>query len=231
MATAVATYPAAVEPSDCPQSALSALTTHAQAREHERAWARRFVEQHPERPMILRDTPHRCEILYRLPHLRAWRRAAGWTQVELAYRSGVEVGTISRLERGLGVSGAARISTVERLADALGVENHDLMDRAPIEGERVRPTQRIQAVEAEGAPGDVRFFLHHLWHAVERYAGASGGLDALDALSALAAAVGGGITADELRAVRDVEEPAPWPLVERLARVLNVSALALMDWD
>ncbi|ETW95411.1 MAG: hypothetical protein ETSY1_30755 [Candidatus Entotheonella factor] len=47
------------------------------------------------------------------------RKAQGLTQDQLADSSGVPQGTISRLERG--VSGDVQISTVDKLAMALGV--------------------------------------------------------------------------------------------------------------
>lgn len=46
------------------------------------------------------------------------------TQAELAEKSGVTVSTLSRLEGGLQ---QARISTVRKLADALGVDPSEIM--------------------------------------------------------------------------------------------------------
>lgn len=48
--------------------------------------------------------------------LRAARRARGWTQAELARRSGVSVPTIARMER----SGQGQLSSLTRLCAALG---------------------------------------------------------------------------------------------------------------
>ncbi len=47
------------------------------------------------------------------------RDAKGWSQAELARRSGVPQPTISRIEAG--ESGSITLANLERLADALGV--------------------------------------------------------------------------------------------------------------
>jgi transcriptional regulator with XRE-family HTH domain len=57
-------------------------------------------------------------------HLRRLRRRAAFSQKELAERAGTTQETISRLERG---HHSARGSTLRRLAEALGVEPHELM--------------------------------------------------------------------------------------------------------
>ena len=57
--------------------------------------------------------------------LREARERALLTQEELAARSGVTVSTISRVETG---AQAARISTLRKLAAALGVEAETLID-------------------------------------------------------------------------------------------------------
>ena len=57
--------------------------------------------------------------------LREARERALLTQGELATRSGVTVSTISRVESG---AQAARISTLRKLASALGVEAETLID-------------------------------------------------------------------------------------------------------
>ena len=189
--------------------------TREQVRAHHRAWCRRFVAEHPERNLVLLDTPHRVEITHRLPHLRAWRKRAGWAQWELSLRSGVQAGTISRLENG---HTAARIGVVERLAAALGLDNGNLCERAPADTEIVVPTQRVQAIEP--VPGDLRFYLHHLWFYAEAY---DGGIAAL--------ATETGIPLDELRDLVEVEEPATLAEVERIARALKHPALELMAWD
>jgi transcriptional regulator with XRE-family HTH domain len=48
------------------------------------------------------------------------REAKGWSQAELARRSGVPQPTISRIEAG--ESGSISLANLERLADALGVD-------------------------------------------------------------------------------------------------------------
>lgn len=57
--------------------------------------------------------------------LREARERALLTQEELANKSGVTVSTISRLENGLQ---SARISTIRKLAEAVGAESDDLID-------------------------------------------------------------------------------------------------------
>ncbi len=57
--------------------------------------------------------------------LREARERALLTQEELATRSGVTVSTISRVETG---AQAARISTLRKLAAALGVDAETLID-------------------------------------------------------------------------------------------------------
>ncbi|HXI19338.1 MAG TPA: helix-turn-helix transcriptional regulator [Chloroflexota bacterium] len=60
---------------------------------------------------------------YPLPTLGAQRVRLAWSQEELAKRSGVSRPAIARIETGTG----ARISTVRKLADALGVSPAELM--------------------------------------------------------------------------------------------------------
>ena len=57
--------------------------------------------------------------------LRWWRRARGWTQAELAARSGVERSHLAKIERG--EVGEPRPATLRRLAGTLGVEPFDLL--------------------------------------------------------------------------------------------------------
>lgn len=61
----------------------------------------------------------------RLRRLERLRINRGWSQRDLAARSGVAAPTISRLETGLQ---SAYPSTMRKLADALGVEPGDLID-------------------------------------------------------------------------------------------------------
>ena len=56
--------------------------------------------------------------------LREWRLAKVMTQEELAQRSGVTEATISRIESG---QREARISTVRKLAGALGITPQELI--------------------------------------------------------------------------------------------------------
>ena len=58
----------------------------------------------------------------------ALRLAHGWTQTDLAERSGVDQGDISRIERGLS---NATEATLGRLAEALDAELH-MVPREPV---------------------------------------------------------------------------------------------------
>ena len=58
--------------------------------------------------------------------LRPLRRGRGWTQHELSRRSGVDQPTISRIENG--VTRGVGLGTIERLAHALGVSPHALLE-------------------------------------------------------------------------------------------------------
>jgi transcriptional regulator with XRE-family HTH domain len=66
-----------------------------------------------------------------LPQLKRWRLERFWTQEELAARSGVAVATIHRVES----NQPARLKTIRRLAEALGVEPHQLTGRDADSGE------------------------------------------------------------------------------------------------
>jgi transcriptional regulator with XRE-family HTH domain len=57
------------------------------------------------------------------------REARGWSQSELARRSGVPQRTISRVERG--ETGSVNLSHIEKLADALGVNASALILHVP----------------------------------------------------------------------------------------------------
>ena len=65
--------------------------------------------------------------------LREAREAAGMTQLELAEAAGTRQATISDLERG--EAKTLRLALLERLADALGVEPGELVER---DGKRKR---------------------------------------------------------------------------------------------
>ncbi|MGH2625623.1 MAG: helix-turn-helix domain-containing protein [Anaerolineales bacterium] len=57
--------------------------------------------------------------------IRALRERRGWSQAELARRSGVNQGTISRVERG--ETRTLALHNLERLAKALGVSPRSLI--------------------------------------------------------------------------------------------------------
>jgi transcriptional regulator with XRE-family HTH domain len=73
--------------------------------------------------------------------LREWRERRLLTQAELAKRVGVSVGTVNRIERG---ANPPRLSTVRRLAEALGVDPDDLVvwDGPAVEGARTPEANR-----------------------------------------------------------------------------------------
>lgn len=54
------------------------------------------------------------------------RKAKGWTQEQLSAVSGVNRVTIARYECGMSVP---KLSTIERLADALGVPIDEIVDK------------------------------------------------------------------------------------------------------
>ena len=58
--------------------------------------------------------------------LKGERRRAALTQGELAERAGVGINTIVRIETGEIIE--PRVSTLRKLADALGLEPRDLLD-------------------------------------------------------------------------------------------------------
>lgn len=67
-----------------------------------------------------------------LPYLRQWRERSYLTQTELGEKAGVAYATISRIENGAG----AKIQTIRKLADALGITREQLIRLQP---EKVRP--------------------------------------------------------------------------------------------
>lgn len=69
-----------------------------------------------------------------VPGLAAMRKRAGWSQEELAKRSGIGRVTISRLEQGAN----ARYDTIDKLARALKTSRRRLIGEAP-------PQQSTQA--------------------------------------------------------------------------------------
>lgn len=66
------------------------------------------------------------------PALRRRRREAVWTQAELANRAGVTQATVVRAEAGKPI----RISTVRKLADALGIAPSELVAKGAEQEDR-----------------------------------------------------------------------------------------------
>jgi transcriptional regulator with XRE-family HTH domain len=73
-------------------------------------------------------------------NLRTARRRTGMTQAELAEAAGVGSGTVARLELG---GEDPRLSTLQKLADALGVELGDLV---PLDGHKPDPRPGMHLV-------------------------------------------------------------------------------------
>lgn len=69
-----------------------------------------------------------AESAVRVRNLRQLREAAFLTQAELAQKAGLTEATVSRIEHG---HHEPRISTVRRLATALGVHPRELVDPSP----------------------------------------------------------------------------------------------------
>jgi transcriptional regulator with XRE-family HTH domain len=80
--------------------------------------------------------PKSCEKMSKMDglaiNLRTARRRTNMTQEQLAGLAGLGAGTVARLELG---GEDPRISTVRKLADALGVELWDLIPADPTEPE------------------------------------------------------------------------------------------------
>lgn len=70
---------------------------------------------------------------YGMHRLRPLRRRMAWTQEELAEKSGVGIATILRLEGG--DTRPPRVSTLRKLADALGVKPAVLAECGPAAAE------------------------------------------------------------------------------------------------
>src|SRR5215212_12002704 len=86
-----------------------------------------------------------------VPQLKPIREDQGWSQRDLAARSGVAQNTISQLERG---ERKAMPSTVHKLADALGVDPPVLMAEARIDAymshEQAVSLKPISSLPSEG---------------------------------------------------------------------------------
>ncbi len=70
-------------------------------------------------------------VTFRIQELR---QAKGWSQAELARRSGVPQPTISRMEQG--TTSAVSLDNLERLGDALGCDPGYLIVKRPGEPQR-----------------------------------------------------------------------------------------------
>lgn len=62
-----------------------------------------------------------------LPYLRLWRERHYLTQSELGEKAGIAYATISRIENGAG----AKMNTIAKLADALGITREQLIRTQP----------------------------------------------------------------------------------------------------
>lgn len=172
-----------------------------------------------------------------LPHLAAWRHAAGLTQLDLAGRAYVNKATISHLERG---HRPATLELVNRLADTLGCEPWELIERAPAAEEGVIPTTCVQLLECPASDGtdagaalpELLFYVPILWNPLERaISQATRTLD--DAVRAserarIAAAVD--LTPERLEAIAEGCEPVDYTTLQRLAALLGCPMTALIDW-
>ena len=78
---------------------------------------------------LTRDTMRRrvAPTLVAAPSLLYWRMQRGLIQKVLAERAGVDRATVARLEQG----GQARLDTISKLAEALGVSPADLQHQPP----------------------------------------------------------------------------------------------------
>src|SRR5215212_11724901 len=81
-----------------------------------------------------------------VPQLKPIREDQGWSQRDLAARSGVAQNTISQLERG---ERKAMPSTVRKLADALGVDPPVLMAEPRIDAYKPREQEAVLRAPSE----------------------------------------------------------------------------------
>jgi transcriptional regulator with XRE-family HTH domain len=155
------------------------------------------------------------EALVFLPHLRAWREAAGLTLWRLAAACHMSAETISRLERQLR---PAHFGTVGRLAEVLGIDNRTLIRCEP-------PAEKLPNHWAFGVTvrvteeqcGELRFrmpFLHvDLAHR---------GLRIADLATQT------GIDTDELEAIYENRQGATLEQLQRIAAALESPVLSLI---
>jgi DNA-binding XRE family transcriptional regulator len=78
-----------------------------------------------------KDEPTRQRNGEKLPYLAAWRRWQMWSQEMLSEKSGVARATINRLEGGNIV---ARWTTINKLAEAIGISARELVGENPEKG-------------------------------------------------------------------------------------------------
>ena len=81
------------------------------------------------------------------PALRYWRTQRALTQTALAERLAVAISTVQRLEAG----GAARLSTVGKLAEVLGVTPADLMTSPPTQTSQLHGAAESRAADRTDA--------------------------------------------------------------------------------
>lgn len=168
-----------------------------------------------------------------LPHLAAWRHAADLTQLELADRAYVHRTTISALESG---RRPATLELIGRIADALGCESFELIERPPADDELVIPTSCVQILE--GSSGDagelpeLLFYIPILWNPLERIISlATRTLDeTARAAEHARIAADAGLTEIQLTAIAEGREPVGYAALQRLAARLSCAMAALIDW-
>lgn len=168
-----------------------------------------------------------------LPHLAAWRHAADLTQLDLAERAYIHRTTISALESG---RRSATLELIGRIADALGRESFELIERPPADDELVIPTSCVQLVEGSRGEADelpeLLFYVPILWNPLERVISlATRALDeTVRAAEHARIATDVGLTEAQLTAIAEGREPIGYATLQRLAARLNCSMAALIDW-
>ncbi len=88
--------------------------------------------------------------MVKLPQLRILRERSALTQGELAVSAGVTRATVQRIEQGV----TARMSTVRKLAQALGVKPVELMEpEAPLPATVLKLAKVLAQVDANVEAG------------------------------------------------------------------------------